>query len=164
MNEGWRSFHLFFGCIHFFRSVSSPRSVFPPSVLASAYDSQFIQTRQVAQSLWEWSPGSSQTSRFRPPALSARGASIPSRGTLSLPAWKSKGRQTPGLLHTTTAQSGSRWGNDNCWKRLYWWKASVSIAVFFVPSPGRSGEAKASDGHHHSGGQGLRGGAVCVSV
>lgn len=49
-------------------------------------------------------------------------------------------------------------------KRLYWSKTAVSLTVFFVPSPGRSGEAKASDGHHHSGGQGLRGGAVCVSV
>lgn len=39
------------------------------------------------------------------------------------------------------------------------------ISVFvFVSSPGRSGEDKAPHGHHHSGGQRLRGGAVCVGV
>lgn len=39
-----------------------------------------------------------------------------------------------------------------------------SITVLFVPSPGRSGEDKAPHGHHHSGGQGLWGGAVCVGI
>lgn len=121
----------------------------PPSVRPSAFNSQCIQTRQVAQSLWGWSLASSQTASSRPPALTARGASTLSPGTLSLPDWTSRGRRTPGLLHTTIAPSGSRWAKpqsvingktnrsvaeDNCfclwffsrsiWRRQSAWRAS----------------------------------------
>lgn len=105
----------FSGCILFFLLSSfflSVALVSSPSVSPSAFDSQFIQTRQVAQSLWEWSLASSQMGSFQPPALSAHGVLIPSRGTLSLPDWISRERQTPGPLHTITAQSGSRWGGN----------------------------------------------------
>lgn len=110
----------------------------------SAQNSQFIQTQQVAQSLWEWSPGSSQMHRFQPPAPSARGASTASRGTLNLPVWTSTGRQTLGLLRATTAQSGSRWVlklplryywlwrgfyfNPSLLSRLIWRKQNASAA------------------------------------
>lgn len=101
-----------FGCLHFLSSLSLSLPVAlasPPSVRPSAFNSQCIQTRQVAQSLWGWSLASSQTASSRPPALTARGASTLSPGTLSLPDWTSRGRRTPGLLHTTIAPSGSRW-------------------------------------------------------
>lgn len=100
----------FLGCIHFPHALSlSLASALSPPVLLSACDSQFIQTRQVAQSLWGWSLGSSQTGRSQPPALSARGASTPSRGTPSSPDWTSTERQTPGPRRIATAPSGSRW-------------------------------------------------------
>lgn len=108
LGKGWGSFLLFCGCIHFSPLFLSlllclPR---PPS----AQHSQFIQTRQVAQSHWEWSPGSSQTATFQPQVRSEPGASTASRGTLTLPVWTSTGRPTLGLPCATTAPSGSRWG------------------------------------------------------
>lgn len=141
-----------FGCLHFLSSLSLSLPVAlasPPSVRPSAFNSQCIQTRQVAQSLWGWSLASSQTASSQPPALTARGASTLSPGTLSLPDWTSRGRRTPGLLHTTIAPSGSRWAKpqsvingktnrsvaeDNCfclcclsrsiWRRQSAWRAS----------------------------------------
>lgn len=153
--------------LHSPHSSSLCRFGFPPSVLPSASGSQFIQTRQVAQSLWEWSLASSRTGSSRPPALSARGASTPSRGTPSLPGWISRGRRMPGRLPTATARSGSRWAErQNVLTGEMTFEASRVFwsTVFFVPPQGRSGEDKAPHRHHHSGGQGLRSGAVCVGV
>lgn len=73
--------------------------------------SQSIQTRQVAPSLWGWSLGSSLTGRSQPPALTARGVSTRSHGTLSLPDWTNRERPTLGLLLRTAAQSGFRLEN-----------------------------------------------------
>lgn len=108
MHDGWRSSFLW---VYSFPPVLSLflGLVFPPSLPLSTWDSQLIQTRQVAPSLSEWSLGSSQTGSFQPPALSAHGALIPSRGTPSLPDWISREKQMPGLLHKTTAQNGSKW-------------------------------------------------------
>lgn len=109
----------------------------PPSVRLP-FDSQFIQTRQVAQSLLVWSLGSSQTGSFQPPALTARGALILSRGTLSLPGWIRWGRLMHGLLLTTTAQSGSRWGKPQqspFLKILFSLKLLVGNAIFFLLLP-----------------------------
>lgn len=164
MHDGWRSSFLW---VYSFPPVLSLFLVlvFPPSLPLPACDSQLIQTRQVAPSLSEWSLDSSPTGSFQPPALSERGALTLSRGTPSLPDWISREKQMPGLRHTTTARNGSKWGNVTAKSSLMFQKVSFSLlTVFFDPSPGWSGEDKTPHRHHHAGGQGLRGGAVCVRV
>lgn len=101
-------------CTHFplflFLSLSGSGSPSPPSTHLPVH-SQWIQTRQVAPSRWGWSLGSSRTGRSQHPALTARGASTRSHGTLSSPGWTNRERPTPGLLRTAVAPNGSRLEN-----------------------------------------------------
>lgn len=117
----WRNL-IFFFCFSFpisfpfFLRSSFRRFPARPVPLSTGVHSQFIQTRQVAPTLWGWSLVSSQMARSLPPVLSARGASMPSPGIHGLPDWTSRGRRMPGLPHTTTVQSGSRY-RGNLWPR-----------------------------------------------
>lgn len=85
-------------------------SLFPLSLLLCLVSPpQCIQTLQVVQSQWAWSPDWCLIARLQPPAPSAPGALRPSPGTLTTPGWTNRARPTPGLLLPTTDLSGYRW-------------------------------------------------------
>lgn len=156
-----------FGCLHFLSSLSLFLSLWrplPPSVRLLSIHSVFKRGRLLRASGDEVSP------RLRQPALGLQ--LLPHVGHRHFhlaPSVCPTGQAGEDERLVSCTQQSLRVdpGEQNLKVSLMVKQIEVLqriTAFVFGSFPGRSGEDKAPDGHHHSGGQRLRGGAVCVGV